>query len=107
MSVPRRRTIGVALTALAVLLVLGGGGWWWVTRPPRVPESTRRTLFRGVSYVRDVRRQPRPLLIHIVTVDLSAPGVSFLVTPRDAATGRPLRARTTSAFLQQSRTQVA
>jgi exopolysaccharide biosynthesis protein len=54
-----------------------------------------------------VRRQPRPLVIHIVTIDLQAPGLGFLVTPGDAKAKRPLKAQTVRQFLQANRAQLA
>jgi exopolysaccharide biosynthesis protein len=50
------------------------------------------------------------MVIHIVTVELTTPGLGFLVTPPDE-TGRnvenPLRARTTSQFLEEFHVQLA
>jgi hypothetical protein len=86
---------------------LAWGGWKFYTRPPLQPQSETRALFQGVIYQRDVRNSPRPLVIHIVTIDLSTPSVGFQVTPGDPKAKRPLKARTTSQFLSEFKTQLA
>lgn len=64
-------------------------------------------LFEGITYRREIRHQPRPIILHVVTVDLDAPGIGFLVTPKDALAGFDYQARTTSQFLQAFNLQVA
>jgi hypothetical protein len=71
------------------------------------PTDTRQALFEGITYIRDVRSEPRPLVIHVIRIDLDAPGIGFLVTPPDPAAGRQLRASTTSQFLARSGVQLA
>ena len=89
------------------LALVGGGVWFWYTHRP-VPSDTQQALFEGVTYIRDVRRDPRPLVIHVVVVDLDAPGIALLVTPGDPSDReRPLRAQKTSRFLATSGLQVA
>jgi hypothetical protein len=46
-------------------------------------------------------------MIHVVTVDLTAPGIGFLVTPGQPVVGHELSARTTSEFLQEFGLQIA
>ena len=94
------------LIFLAVVLLVTGGIWLWYTHRP-IPTNTRETLYEGITYARDVRSVPRPLVIHVVTVDLSTPGISFLVTPGQPTGGRQLSARTTSQFLVEFDLQVA
>jgi len=38
--------------------------------------------FLGVRHIHQTETSPRPLNIHVVEVDLSAPGISFMMTPR-------------------------
>ncbi|GAB4578942.1 MAG: hypothetical protein Fur0022_16790 [Anaerolineales bacterium] len=71
------------------------------------PEPAGETLFDGVTYLREVRTSPRPLVIHIVQIDLRTQGISAFVTPGDATREKPLDARTTSAFLQEFDLQIA
>lgn len=92
-------------TAAILLSLVGGYGTWYHHRP--VPPPEQRTLFHGVTYTREVRSEPRPLIIHVVTIDVTAPGVRLFVTPGDPSADRPLQARTTSAFLREYRVQVA
>lgn len=95
----------LGLVAAPVLLIAGGYSFWYTHRP--LPAPARETLFRGVTYIRDVRQSPRPLVIHVVLIDLDAPGIGFLVTPGTPAGGREQRGRTTSEFLDEFDVQLA
>jgi hypothetical protein len=95
---------GMGLLVLPLILY----GWFHFLRPPRT--NFERSLFQGIVYRREVRSTPRPLIIHIVTIDLAAPGVRVLVSP-----GKPtlekdntdINARTTSEFLNEFKLQLA
>lgn len=92
-------SVGLALVgALGVVVVLA-------RRPPRTDLTEK--LFQGVTYHRQVRSTPRPLMIHIVEVDLSAPGLHFVVTPGDKTSQMDVFAATTAEFLEKSHTQLA
>lgn len=104
----RRRVRAVRWFGLAaglVAMVLVGIYFWYVHRPQ--PAPVRARLFEGVTYIREIIRPPHPLVIHTIEVDLTAPGIGFLVTPGDPAAARPLRARKTSTFLKEFGVQVA
>ena len=101
-----KRILRVGLYVLIGLLVLAGALWFWYTHRP-LPDNLEQTLFRGITYIREVRREPRPLVIHVITVELEAPGVDLLVTPGDPRQDQPLRARKTSRFLTEFGVQVA
>lgn len=73
------------------------------TRPQRTNHNA--DLFHGVAYTRQVRTQPRPLVVHTVTVDVAAADVGFLVTPH--AFGGEIGAQPTTAFLREHGVQVA
>lgn len=90
---------------VVLLTVLGITAWRMTHRKP--PPRVRQTVFEGIVYVRDVRRTPRPLVAHLLILDLKAPGLRFLVTPGDPAKRLPLRARATSGFLQEFGAQAA
>src|SRR5512143_1941414 len=93
------RTILFSLLIVAVVVaVLAGGFLFWRDHRPQ-PPNERVELFAGVTYIRDVRQQPRPLVIHVVQIDLTTPGLSFLVTPGDPVDGHEVRAQTVSEFL--------
>lgn len=77
-----------------------------LSRPPR--SDIEQQLFQGVSYQREARLQPRPLMLHVVTIDLTAPGLKFLVTPElRTPEGLEVKAQTTSAFLAKHNLQLA
>lgn len=54
-------------------------GWLCILRPSR--SDRQQVLFQGIVYQRRAVSQMRPVMLHIVTIDLSAPGVKPLVTP--------------------------
>jgi Phosphodiester glycosidase len=66
-----------------------------------------RSLFQGIDYQREVRSVPRPLVIHTVAIDLTAPGIEVLVTPGNAIDNTETNARTTSEFLKDFKLQLA
>jgi hypothetical protein len=74
-------------------------------RPPRTGHTAE--LFQGISYVRQARSTPRPLVVHVVEIDLRTQGISFLVTPGDRSKGLEVTARTASEFLEEFSMQVA
>jgi hypothetical protein len=95
-----------ALVALIACLALAGTIWLrWGTRAQ--PKETSQELFQGITYQREVRQSPRPLVIHVLTVNLRAPGIRFLVTPGNPKADQPLAARTTSQFLNEFHLQIA
>jgi hypothetical protein len=101
-----KRILRIVLVVVVILAFFLGGLYFWYTHRP-LPAELEQALFEGISLVRDVRRQPRPLVINVVTVDLDAPGIGFLVTPGEPGQDLPLRARKTSQFLDEFDVQVA
>ena len=75
------------------------------TLPP--PTPLKKTVARGVNYVRDVRNIPRPLMIHVLAVDLDLSQATFLVTPASGSKPSYLCARTSSQFLKEFGVQFA
>jgi exopolysaccharide biosynthesis protein len=67
----------------------------------------KQTLYEGVTYRRLVRYFPRPMVAHVLTIDTKAKGIEFLVTPPDSEGETPLKARTTSQFLEEFNLQIA
>ena len=97
----------IALPVLSVLLLVS-----LVCGPAHFSAAAQEVaagqpLFQGITYTRDVRADPRPLVIHIVAIDLGAPGLRFLVTPDDTPADGTVPARTTSGFLAEFGLQVA
>ena len=88
------------------LLIIWFGGIWILS--PKRPQSITKELYKGIEYQRIVRDSPRTLVIHVVTVKLSMGNVKALVTPPDSpGSDRPLKARTTSEFLEMNGLQLA
>jgi hypothetical protein len=101
------RTSLIALLTLVAIVALALGGFlFWCDHRPQ-PPNARVQLFDGIAYIRDVRQQPRPLVIHVVQIVLDTPGLSFLVTPGDPVNGHEVRAQTVSQFLTKYRLQLA
>ena len=96
--------LGIGLGAIALTC---GGYYAYQSnlRPERTEEI--RPLFQGVTYQRHIRKNPRPLVFHVITVDLSEPGIDFFVTPSVPTDGYPLSANTVPGFLAQYDVQVA
>jgi hypothetical protein len=99
-------TVAAASGLLAIASLLLCGWFVWFTHRSQPPPE-RRELWPGVAYVRDVRLSPRPMVIHVVTVDLTRPGVRCVVTPGEPTAGRQLRARTATRFLADFHAQLA
>ena len=94
------------LTPIAIIALVVGGFFFWRDHRPQ-PSNTREVLFDGITYIRDVRQQPRPLVIHVVQIDLATPGLSFFVSPGEPANGYEVRAHYTSQFLAKYDLQLA
>lgn len=95
-------------TAVLVLAGMLVGAVLLYDRGRPVPVPVRERLYDGVTYSRMVRVAPRPIMVHAVTIDMRGAGARVLVTPADDRGGAyPLRARTTSQFLQEYGLQIA
>ncbi len=106
---PKKILYFFCLAPFLLLLCLGtlvAGRYLWAFIRPQ-PASLTETLFEGVVYTRQVRRSPRPMVVHLVFVNLATQGVEILVTPGDPTAEMPLQARTTSQFLREFDLQVA
>jgi len=104
----RKVVLSVVLLSLACLVVVGArmAGWLWSSVRPQ-PAEKNQTLFEGITYLRDTRQSPRPMVIHVVKVNLRQKRLSFLVTPGNPEADLPVKARTTSQFLQDYGLQLA
>ena len=88
-----------------VVLVVNGCAFWYIHRP--VPADAQQQLFQGITYNREVRRDPIPMIIHVITIDLTTPGLKFLVTPPDDRHDFDYSARTVSQFVEEFGVQLA
>jgi uncharacterized protein YigE (DUF2233 family) len=94
----------VGATLLALPLV-GYGVLHWL-RPPLTAET--RSLFQGIDYERQILTAPRAVVIHILKIDLKAPGIQVFVTPGNPPPDQEATiARTTSAALTEFKLQLA
>lgn len=77
----------------------------WLAAAGLWAADTVTTPFRGVTHIDRTETAPRALRIHIVKIDLAAPGISFKLTPPGGR--RETVRQTTLEFLRQERAQVA
>ncbi|MCB0006123.1 MAG: phosphodiester glycosidase family protein [Anaerolineales bacterium] len=100
----RKRWLRITLISVALLLAFGLF-WTFGRRPVRQPVS--EAWFQGVTYERIVWETPRPVLFHLVTIDLTAPGIGFVTTAPDPSGGMDLRAQTVLNFARDYEAQIA
>lgn len=99
----KRILLTTSISIVSVPLLIYGG--LLVKRP--LPTDKQQQLFQGIVYQRDARNSPRPLMVHTVTIDLTAPGIKLLVTPGNKVNKNEFAARTTSEFVQEFNLQLA
>jgi hypothetical protein len=96
-----------SIIGILVLMFLCLGGYLLYDRGRPVPVPMKQKLYEGITYRRVVRVLPRPMIAHVLEIDTKAKGIEFLVTPPDSVGETPLKARTTSQFLEEFDLQVA
>ncbi|MEM0979411.1 MAG: phosphodiester glycosidase family protein [Cyanobacteria bacterium P01_H01_bin.58] len=75
-------------------------------RPPRV--GSTQPLFEGITYHRQWHPTPAPYLLHVVAIDLTAPGIEVQASPRILTDDEfATTAQTTSQFLSAHNLQIA
>lgn len=93
---------------LALLAILGVvGAYLTFDRGRPAPIATKRKLHEGVIYRRIVRYTPRLMIAHVIVIDTRTRGLRLLVTPPDENDGPPLRARTTTQFMEDFDVEIA
>ncbi|MBK8026407.1 MAG: hypothetical protein IPK19_34725 [Chloroflexi bacterium] len=101
-----RRSRPLLIPCFIITALLTGVALWHNHRP--LPSNERRMLFQGVEYVREVRPgREDPKIVHVVRIDLTTPGLSFLVTPHDPVGEYEQAALTTSSFLRANHLSLA
>lgn len=103
----KTRTWARGAIAIFVLMSLCIGGYLLYDRGRPAPVPMKQKLYDGVEYRRVVRYLPRAMIAHILTIDTKTKGIEFLITPPDAEGEMPLKARTTSQFLEEFGLQIA
>lgn len=95
---------GILLTTLGSGLALARHH----RKPRPQPSDTEQWRFQGVYYQRQSVVNPRPMVLHFLTVSLDEPSIRFLVTPPEGSDARlPLRGKKTSQFLAEQKCQIA
>ncbi len=76
-------------------------------RPPRTNNSL--ALFQGITYQREAYQNPRRMMVHIVTIDLTVANVIPFVTPglEEINESEEVLAQTTQDFLNEFDLQIA
>ena len=105
MSKKKKIRLPIVLVIVLCLVCVGSPLLYYLGRP--LPVALQTEPLQGVKYYRRVHFTPYPMVAHIVTVDLQAPGIGFLVTVGDPEEALPLKARTTSQFARSSGVQIA
>ena len=90
-----------------VLMGLCIGGYFLYDRGRPAPVPMKQKLYEGVTYRRVIRLFPRPMIAHVLTIDTKKKGIEFFITPPDSQGEMPLKARTTTQFLEDFDVQVA
>jgi hypothetical protein len=93
-----RRTAARIACGIALLTV-------WLGLADARAQQTARHPFVGITHIVRVATSPRPLRMHIVTIDLGAPGIRVTVTPPGGP--RETIRQTTLQFLREERAQIA
>ena len=90
-----------------IVLALCSVTYLFLNRSRPTPIPIEQTLYEGVTYRRIVRFFPYPLIAHVLKVDTKAKGFELVITPPDSNGESPLKARTTSEFLDEFDVQIA
>lgn len=93
----------IAFFIIPFILLLSPFVWARLTRPPRT--DLQQQLYNGISYERTALEAPRDIVLHVAEVDLTAPGLSFFVTPGQSSD--QFLGRTTADFLAEFDLQLA
>jgi len=102
-----RKLIRVIIIGAIIVVGICAASYVFYDRGRPAPVPMKQELFDGVTYRRVVRYIPRPMVAHVLVIDTKVNGMRFLVTPPDSEGENPLKARTTSQFLDEFDLQIA
>lgn len=112
-TTPNHKWLKEGILWLLLLLPIGSYGIVTLQRSPR-EQINQQPLYKGIIYSRLIRQQPRPQIIHLFEIDLSADGLRPFVTPgidpsraNDKGEIRHTLAQRTADFLQEHSLQLA
>ncbi len=101
---PKSLFLVIAITLLILPLLLYTQ--FHFRRPPGT--NIEIPLFQGIDYYRQARTNPRPYMLHVVSIDLTVPGIKVMVTPGLSNSNEwKTNARTTEAFLKEFKLKLA
>ncbi len=103
-TVMLKSNVSKCLLLFVIILILDV---YCLDSPKPIPNHIHQTLFEGITYQRDIRKTPRPIIIHLVKIDLTDPKIRFLVTPGAVTEKGEIGARTTRQFLTEFNLQLA
>ncbi len=103
----KTRKLTRAIIGVLLLMSLCIGGYVLYDRGRPAPIPMKQKLYEGIVYRRVVHVFPRPMVAHVLAIDTKVKGIEFLVTPPDSKGDKPLKARTTSQFLEEFGLQIA
>lgn len=105
----KTKTLTGTITIIGLLIAIGLciGGYLFYDRGRPAPIPMKQELYEGVIYRRVIQWIPRPMIAHVLVIDTKVKGIEFLVTPPDTEGENPLKARTTSQFLDEFNLQIA
>jgi hypothetical protein len=94
------RVLAGLLFAVVLVCAVPGIYFFWAQHRSPPPALTRQ-IVAGVQYERIVYEHPRKMVLHTMTIDLSTPGLQFIVTPPAPGGGHLMSARKTSTFARE------
>ncbi len=101
-----RKAIKVTARTLGVLALITGLAYGLYTHRPQ-PRDIKKEIFKGVTYERIAFKSPRPMVAHIVTVNIRDSQVRFFTTPPTPGLKYPYKAEPVSDFLHKNKLQLA
>lgn len=103
-----RITLNLKMLASVLVLLIVGIACALITTSSAEPARSTEQLYKGVTYIKEVRTNPRDMVIHIVKINVARGGIRPLVTPPDRPkSDQPYNARTTSEFAKKFKLQLA
>lgn len=95
------RAAALIFLAPLAFAAIGIGSYLLIRESGTLPEPAAYTIASGVRYQRHTTTQPKPLVWHVVKVDLGTHGISLAVTSGDASKLLPFDAKTPTAVANE------
>lgn len=101
-----RKAIKIIARAVGATALGFGLAYGLYTHRPQ-PANLKKDIFKGVTYERVSFKTPRPMVAHIVTVNLQQAHPTFFTTPPTPGLKYPYKAEPVSEFLRKNKLQLA